>query len=81
MISRQLTSGAADYGLLKPVYSVWIILNDIPKALQYSRYEVSLTGISSLQKNAAFFSQKQKSGYDRAVRKLDSQIDMLQQAF
>ena len=76
MISRQLTNTqTADYGALKPVYSVWIIINDIPKALQYSRYEVSLKGSGSLT-NAAY-AQKRKKSYHNALSRLDSQIDMI----
>ena len=78
MISRQLTNtGNVDYGAIKPVYSVWIIVNHIPQALQYSRYEVSLSGTSSLEKAAEKYSEKQKAKYESAVRKLDSQIDLL----
>ena len=78
MLSRQLTSSNdADYGALKPVYSIWIIVNDIPEALKYSRYEVSLSGMSSLQDASADYSAEQKAKYDRAVRKLDSQIDLI----
>ncbi len=78
MLSRQLTHmGQADYGALKPVYSVWIILNGIPKALQYSRYEVSLAGKSSLEVKSRSYSAKRKQQYERAVSSLDSQIDLL----
>ncbi len=78
MISRQLTNlNDADYGALKPVYSVWIIINDIPEALQYSRYEVSLTGMSSLKEEAASYSSEHKMKYERAVKLLDNQIDMM----
>lgn len=78
MISRQLTNlNDADYGALKPVYSVWIIINDIPEALQYSRYEVSLTGMSSLKEEAASYSTEHKMKYERAVKQLDNQIDMM----
>ncbi len=78
MISRQLTNlRDADYGSLRPVYSVWIIINDIPEALQYSRYEVSLSGKSSLEKESANYGTKQKACYDHAVQTLDSQIDLM----
>jgi len=78
MLSRQLTNlDDADYRALKPVYSVWIIVNDIPEALKYSRYEVSLLGTSSLKDAAESYNTEQKTKYDRAVRKLDSQIDLI----
>lgn len=78
MLSRQLTDlQNADYGTLKPVYSVWIIVNDIPKALQYSRYEVSLSGTSSLTDDSKAYSTEQKRNFDRSIRILESQIDLL----
>lgn len=78
MISRQLTNVEdADYSALKPVYSVWIILNNIPQALRYSRYEVVLKGTSSLEQESQNFNHVQKAGFERAVKKLDSQIDLI----
>lgn len=78
MISRQLTNlEDADYGALKPVYSVWILINHIPKALRYSRYEVTLAGTSSLKEESEHYSYLKKERFDREVKKLDSQIDLI----
>lgn len=78
MLSRQLTGlDDENYRALKPVYSVWIIVNDIPQALRYSRYEVSLSGVSSLQVDAVNYSEKTKKRFHQAVKNLDSQIDLM----
>ncbi len=78
MLSRQLTNlEDGNYRTLKPVYSVWIIVNDIPKTLQYSRYEVSLQGTSSLADESLSYSVEQKKNFEQAIRWLDSQIDLL----
>ena len=58
MISRQLTNVKdEDYGSLKPVYSVWIIVNNIPKILQYSRHELMISGINSRMEESQNFSE------------------------
>lgn len=46
LISRQLTSSSKenDYDRLKPVYSVWILVNGIPKELQNTIYSMDLAG-------------------------------------
>lgn len=46
LISRQLSSldKTEAYDRLKPVYSVWILINDIPKELRNSIYSVDLSG-------------------------------------
>lgn len=45
LISRQIeTLGKESYNQLKPVYSVWILINDIPKDLQNSVYTAGLSG-------------------------------------
>lgn len=78
MLSCQLTHlGEADYRALKPVYSVWIIINNIPKVLQYSRYEASLVGKSSLAEASHGYSEKRKKQYQQAVGSLDSQIGLI----
>ncbi len=78
MISRQLTNLTdADYGVLRPVYSVWIIINDIPKALQYSRYDVSLKGTGSLAQESPGYEKRQKAGFDREIEKLESQAGLM----
>lgn len=78
MISRQLTNLTdADYGVLRPVYSVWIIINDIPKALQYSRYDVSLKGTGSLAQESPGYGKRQKAGFDREIEKLESQAGLM----
>ncbi len=78
LISRQLTSLEGEaYTYLKPVYSVWIIINDIPQTLRYSRYEVSLNGVSSIMEESRSFSKNKRKRFHAAVRKLDSQIDYI----
>lgn len=45
LISRQIdVLGDKAYGKLKPVYSVWILVNDIPEKLKNSVQSVDLTG-------------------------------------
>ena len=45
LISRQIeTLGKESYNQLKPVYSVWILINDIPKEFQNSVYTAGLSG-------------------------------------
>lgn len=78
MLSRQLTNVKnADYGELKPVYSVWIMINHIPKILQNSRYDVCLSGASSLTGNYDSFSSKDKKSFDAAMEKLAGQIGLV----
>lgn len=45
LVSRQIeTLGRESYNQLKPVYSVWILLNNIPKDLQNSVYTARMSG-------------------------------------
>ncbi len=78
MVSRQLTNaGEEDYGKLKPVYSIWIIVNDIPSALQYCRHEFTLSGTNSRTEESREYSPKKKAGFDAAVKKLNSEADLI----
>lgn len=78
MISRQLTNlSHADYGTLKPVYSVWIIINDIPKILQNSRYDINLNGTSSLLNSYEEFDDKNKASFDTEMERLNKQIGLI----
>ena len=78
MISRQLTSlEEEDYGKLRPVYSVWIIVNNIPQVLQYSRHEFALSGTNSRMIESGKFSAKKKARFDAAVMELNSQADLI----
>lgn len=48
LISRQVENlGEEAYNQIKPVYSVWILINNIPKYLQNSIYKAELTGYSN----------------------------------
>lgn len=48
LISRQVENlGEEAYNQIKPVYSVWILINNIPKYLQNSIYKAELTGHSN----------------------------------
>ena len=45
LISRQIEAlGEESYNQLKPVYSVWILINDIPKEFENSVYTAGLSG-------------------------------------
>ena len=78
MLSRQLDSpGEEDYAKLKPVYSVWIIVNGIPKVLQYSRQELSIAGTNSREEESKTYSEKKKARYDAAVSRLNSEADLI----
>lgn len=78
MLSRQLTNAKdEDYGNLKPVYSVWIIVNNIPKILQYSRHELMISGINSRMEESQNFSEKKKEEFDAAVSQLNRQADLI----
>jgi len=45
LISRQISVlGDESYDKLRPVYSVWVLVKDIPDELRYSTYSVDLTG-------------------------------------
>lgn len=48
LISRQVENlGEEAYNQIKPVYSIWILINNIPKYLQNSIYKAELTGYSN----------------------------------
>lgn len=48
LISRQIENlGEESYNQLKPIYSVWILINNIPGDLQNSIYSAKLSGSSS----------------------------------
>lgn len=45
LISRQIENlGKESYNQLKPVYSVWILINDIPEEMQNTVYTAGLSG-------------------------------------
>lgn len=78
MLSHQLSDPSEeDYAQLKPVYSVWIIINDIPKVLQYSRHELSITGTNSRQEASKTYSEKKKARFNAAVSRLNSEADLI----
>ena len=78
LISRQLTNlEEGGYERIKPVYSVWIIVNDIPKPLRYSRHEFALSGTNSRMEESRGYSEKRKKEYDAAVDKLNAQADLI----
>ena len=69
LISRQLSvlDKEEAYDRLKPVYSVWILINDIPQELRNSIYRVDLSGS---------FHNKDFDGSARAA-KLGREIDLI----
>ena len=69
LISRQLSvlDKEEAYDQLKPVYSVWILVNDIPQELRNSIYSVDLTGS---------FCDKDLDGSAQAV-KLGKDVDLI----
>ncbi len=69
LISRQLSvlDKEEAYDRLKPVYSVWILINDIPQELRNSIYSVDLSGS---------FHNKDFDGSARAA-KLGREVDLI----
>ena len=69
LISRQLSGLDKEeaYDQLKPVYSVWILINDIPQELRNSIYSVDLSGS---------FHNKDFDGSARAA-KLGREVDLI----
>lgn len=64
LISRQIEAlGEESYNQLKPVYSVWILINDIPKEFENSVYTAGLSGSSNK--------------YSVDVSGLNAQIDLI----
>ena len=64
LISRQIENlGEESYNQLKPVYSVWILINNIPEYLRNSIYSAKLSGYSN------------KKSID--ISKINSQIDLI----
>lgn len=68
LISRQIEKlGEESYNRLRPVYSVWIIRNDIPKDLENTIYSISLGG--------GFIGETQ--GGSEEAAKLNRQSDLI----
>lgn len=64
LISRQIENlGKESYNQLKPVYSVWILINDIPEEMQNTVYTAGLSGR---------FQDEQKD-----ASKLNEEIDLI----